>query len=290
MEALTLGADSSGSPSLPWEPTSCGVDWVTVSSPHDPRGRELWLLGEAALADEVRRGSDQRVWRMQGYCGWIAGGVAIGSRDQGVLVQLTSETARTLAVPILRKGANVSRLDLQVTARNPETPVSLARLAYEAAIAAPRRRGRPRSAEWRENSTGGTTAYFGRRVSARYARLYDKGAESGQAPPGTVYRWELELKPPISNSAAIRLLNSGSVEMEASGMVYTHFASLSIAPPWSATDVCAPSDPRVTDDDRRLAYLRNCVRPMVGRLIRAGRRAEVLEALDVSPAPPAVPQ
>lgn len=268
------------SSSRPWPLTSLGVDWLSVTAHPGASATSLHQLAHVLLEEEVSVGMERSSWSSQGYKGERAGGVLVGSRDDGTMVTLTSRTARGHWKKVAGLAENVTRVDVQTTATTEGEEIPVARLLHEDRKDAPKRAGRPITGRYIEGTDGGSTCYFGAPSSDKQARVYDKGVESEIAPPGHVWRWEVQLRREYARSGTLWLLNHRSEEDAVKGLVWEHFAGLGFPPPYDASSARIHCDDRETSDRaRKLSYISRCVAPMVRKLMNTGDPQEVLAAL-----------
>lgn len=214
----------------------------------------------------------------------IAGRAVVARSGTHVFAQVTSDLARARATELLAHATHVSRLDLQTTAEcAPGAALGLARRAYKAP-ASPSRAGRPPARTLVQSQAGGASCLFGSRHSEVYGRLYDKGVESGWAVPGTIWRWEVELKGDTATLTWNELAQVESIEAAAAAVVWQRFMLWGSPPPQEnpASDylrIGLASEPDVT---RSLLWLRTQVRPTVEWLAGSGHLQEVLAALNLT--------
>jgi hypothetical protein len=130
-------------------------------------------------------------------------------------------------------------------------------------------------------SDGGSTLYVGKRAGRLFARLYDKGVQSGAAPAGTLWRYEVEYKQDAARAVFSGLLEAERPRDYILGRVRTHFDQRGVYPLfWQGA---APGPLERDKEERtpldRLNWLAAQVRPTVGRLRLAGYEVEVYNAL-----------
>lgn len=281
---------------------SSGIDWCTLTAKWDGKGERLREKAHRIIEYAMRVGNEKKDWRASGYKGYRAGGAAFGVRHDGCILVLSSATASALAVFSIPDADNVSRIDLQVTCHDKSHQAERAHLGYYSLMSAPRKAGRPPSASLRLNSNGGQTLYVGSRASARVGRLYDKGVEQKTAPPGAYWRYEVEYKGDeaarLAQAAIERQLDDAII----AALVMDYFAQRGIPAPACHEDISIILDGHratlefdgLSDADKTLRWLNDCVRQSVARLISSGRVADVVRALGMdgeeglapSPLPP----
>lgn len=280
----TSGSQSALEP-LAWRCISSGIDWLSCSTPRTDGREPLYLAATELLLQEERSGNDVKAWKSHGLHGFIAGSTVRAVSDTHVFAQVSGAAAGPALRKLLPHAQNCSRLDLQVTARTPlARTLDLAGLAY-AAQEARKAGGRPLSRTIVRTRAGGATCYLGSRRSDVFGRVYDKGVESGQALPGHVWRWEVELKRHAAAFTAFELLQLEEVELTAAATVREHMLSWGISSPAlpDSAGVSYSAEARSTDRARSLAWLSNYVSPTVRRLLRGGPALEVYQALGLTP-------
>lgn len=266
---------------------SSGIDWCTLTAKWESKGEQLREKAHRIIDYAMRSGNEKKDWRGMGYKGYRAGGAAFGVRHDGCILVLSSATASALAIFSIPDADNVSRIDLQVTCHDSAQQAERAHLGYYSVLSAPRRKGRPPSASLRLNSTGGQTLYVGSRSSDRVGRLYDKGVENKTAPPGAYWRFEVEYKRDeaarLAQAAIERQLDDAII----AALVMDYFAQRGIPAPACHEDISILLDGHratlefdgLSDADRTIRWLNDCVRQSVARLIQSGRLADVVRAL-----------
>jgi DNA relaxase NicK len=177
---------------------------------------------------------------------------------------------------------NVTRLDLQVTIDGVPAGTNLAGESLRRLRRNLSRRGRPVEWSYLLTRQRGATLYLGSRESAVYARLYDKSAEQGSEHLGGKWRYEIETKADVALRIARELVASNSARQLVVGTVHEHFLSRGIAPAFDGEGEAVSTTPQSheSDDERRLAWLRDQVSVVVARLGAAGRADDVARALD----------
>lgn len=266
--------------SSPHQIESAGVDWITASAPRSRASENLYTLGERLIKDEASNGNDLTPWRWQGYRGLKCGGASVGLRGDGYLIQLRSDVARDTWQQVMPHAANVSRIDLQLTARLDEARTELIRSQYARLRRAKNLRGRPLDATLIDSRSRGSSLYLGRRSSERFARMYDKGGEERTAEPGKLIRWEVEFKKTTARQMATALNEADDVDAVAGSTVSDYFRSRRVQCVQVGLEPLAtPRPPRTTDNATKMAYLRNVVAPMLAKLLEAYDLATLLETV-----------
>lgn len=274
----------------PFEVVSSGVDWITLTAPIDDGGIALASAAAPLLKSEEARGCIVKPWSMSGFEGFLAGHVACGTRSDRGIVRLSSDMAQKHWRRFHGLSKNCSRIDVQSTYRFLETPACVIAECYRNAISHARKhKGCATVSIWQEYG-GSSTVYFGKRVSERFARIYDKYAESCLPEFGNCVRFELELKGEQAYSVANELAHVGSefatgnnypseVETVCSWLA-DYFGNAGVRAQLAGTkrSLLRSAGDR-SDLHRTLQWIRNSVSPSVERLCSCGFALEAIEAL-----------
>lgn len=264
-----------------------GVDWITVTGKDGEQSELLQATAETIGREVMGEGTPLRPWAWWGYSGFAGGGLEWGRRWDGVMVRLHGSTAQRWWSWVYWPGRSVTRLDVQTTVDLGRVDHDWGSIQMGRALSARPRQGRPAAVDGILNQGKLRTLFLGKRSSDRYARLYDKGHESGLYPPGRFWRYEVEFKRLLAERAADRLWGEEDPGSRAVGMVDAEFRSRGVPLP-----VAADSHPRICGrrdmptQESRLLYLRTTVRPMIRKLMDAGLAAEVYRALELPRATP----
>lgn len=259
---------------------SYNVDWLTVTGQGKHRGAKL-----VAQVVQLGFGANgqlpiQEPWFFKGFRGYRSEGIRYGTNNKGDGIAQLSGTAAAKFWPHLRDlWDTCSRLDLAATVFLPEIDQMVATRAYNGLS-----RQRKAKTTLIQNNRGGATCYIGSRSSSRYARIYDKGAE-GHKQPGLIWRYEVEFKKPVSGQLLAALESAGDPESLIAIEVREHFARYGIDVPFAPTiphdAIEVPRD--LTSQQKALQWLSKQVAPAVRKLIDAGLRKEVGQAIGLTP-------
>jgi len=259
-----------------------GVDWLTVTTPTDKQG---FVLYDIAREYWKQNGATSVEWRNKWYEGRTALGCTWGFGTYGWLLMASGEAAPYVWKKGLLSKSRITRIDLQVTAELDRPVPNLPEDWYND-IRRQRKYTQRRQYGLIQNTGGGQTLYAGSRQSAQYGRFYDKGVESKSAGSGKLYRYEVELKKPLAGSLADYLITSLQdgiyPEKELLWYVYNWWLDRGVVPVFNPkkTDLIKLTAIKVTtDNDKKLAWLKNQVAPTVGKLIDAGLEDDILDAL-----------
>ena len=268
------------------ERVSTGIDYLTCSYEPSAVDGALDELIDATIVSERSKGNFVKPWSGYGYSGLKVGQFHCGERPDGRCVMLSGELAHESWARFAATASNVSRLDIEVTGRCGRQPAAeIARLLRAARGFSPPT-GRPRKVGLRREWPQGMTLYLGSRQSAVYMRIYDKGAESGDDYYAGCVRIEAELKKGASAFMAAYLLRSPDREQA----VCVRLSQL-LAGSGGGSQLLNDTryqliltdlqrSPRcLSDIATSLSWLTTQVSPTVKRLIDAGEKEKVLEAL-----------
>jgi len=259
----------------------CGVDYITATAKR-LAGREAFRVHAAQLSELERlAGNEGKPWAWQGYSGFTAGSITYGERDDGAIMRLSSNLAQMYWRPVVATATNVSRMDLQVTVNYKPFPKHLGRDGYVAVLASVGPQGHIPNAMLTVATDGGETLNLGKRASDKYARLYNKDAESDMPQYRNCWRYELELKNRPAWAAAQQLAMASDERPHVAVYVWRHFADRQVLPTFSPElggGLITVPRPR-SNDERALIWLATQVRSVVDRLTAHGRRTETQNAL-----------
>jgi hypothetical protein len=264
------------------EPFECGIDYFTATKARTRSANSFVQFANRVVRTEERLGNEKRGWGMSGYKGFRCGGAETGERADGFILRLSSGLADELWKRAYHLADNCSRIDLQVTATIDEAPSTfIAREFKRMARWSNEVKARPVVSILRENR-GPATVYSGKRVSDKFGRLYDKGAESGLAHYQNCVRFEVELKGEVARLASLQLFRSKRSRSLCYSGVRQFFEERGGAS-WPASDFLLHLEVNRSPSDaqQKLAWLRNSVRGTVEWLKARGLEAEVCDALNL---------
>jgi hypothetical protein len=261
---------------------SAAVDWITATAQGPDAAAELERLGTDLLHQQREAGNDPTEWSNHGFVGMHCGQVTSASSPNAALIQCTGALAADHFFPIMALAENVSRLDIQVTAwRALSDKSDLAAEAFATATRVSKDRGKTLTCQLITGYPDGATVYLGAPKSDKRARLYDKYAEGHEAAYAGAWRYELQLRRRPAWWMANYLVESYPVASSIARAVYGHWSDRGVEPifapggqPWTGRTP-APD----TDDQRRLRWLHDQVRPVLRKLQQRHPAATVLQAL-----------
>jgi len=257
------------------------VDWLTATAT-TPVGREEYRQQAIIIGrGEEAAGNKTTTWLWQGYAGLHCGALTYGERQDGAILRLSGVVAANHWRRAVRWSHNVSRLDLQVTVYFRPFPKDLASQAYDDLVNLAGGEAPRNQATLIQDTNGAETLYLGSRKSDKFARLYNKQAESPDPEYLGCWRYELELKNKPAKSTATHLFAAPDERPHLATYVWRHFADRAV-PPYFSPELAGgliPVPRSRSDDDRALTWLNTQVRAVVQRLTNKGRGEDVGRAL-----------
>lgn len=269
------------------EKLTCGVDWLTATTNDDVVGK-IWYDVFVALAKVTDpKGVDTNSGtKMNRYTGVSAPKLFWGGSNRlGFILIARSNVANLAWTKVAMTAKKVTRIDLAVTVHLKRECLGVAARHYALA-------GKGENAQRKYgvvlNSRGGQTCYVGSRQSNFYGRVYDKGAEQGEA-KGFSWRYEVECKSP-SNLYMVkemyqRWLDDKPVMVDISEYVWRWFKDRGVSPVFQPKGGQAfQLDVQMVsmNDEKRIAWLSKQVKPTVAKLIEAGKGQAALSALGLT--------
>lgn len=259
------------------------LDWLTVTSVSGSMTDELKELKNAIVEDHLPSDAIGDGWKGLGYSGYNYGPLKFGRRkgDEAILIisgPLADAVGETYSIPHDR----VTRVDFQVTIRlDPRNP------HYASAIRN-RLLNLPESANSGKiltyiSSNTGDTLNFGKRSKKKFLRLYDKSKDIEGAERGEIWRYEVELKKDLAQSAMAMFNASNSRHEFIAEQVFAAFDRVGAKPPYKIDGkaVAIEVAQKVTTVDGKLGWISRCVAPVVSQLMLLGYEEEVLSSLSL---------
>lgn len=261
-----------------------GVDWITWVIPTGQENRRGVALVDLLLQEQAVGGVKVRPLRMEGYIGQQGDGCALGYRKDSALIRLSGSLAASHWSALASSGGHPTRVDVQTSIwlNRPDSKFGLRVWQLSATKTHPLR-GRPPKRTCCRDNRGLWLGTVGTRTSRSYLRVYDKGVESGCAPPGQCWRIELEAKQNLATSLCKEALNARDHTRWCLGAVQR--ACDGVASRWPLTrddEVSAIAPPENTmpaSIESAAKWLALQVRPTTERLVAALGTQRVLELL-----------
>jgi hypothetical protein len=270
-----------------YEIVELGIDYVTMSLlPHQVV--HAGNVAQKLMTQRQRLGDLRKQTNALGYKGEACGPVFFGTReDDRGLFRVSGPTAEEAFEKYVGRFTHLTRIDLQITFRpagrgnNPHVAKTVLRES-----------NRRRSAKGSQNYSHvrlidgngrGDTATIGSRSVGKFARIYDKFAESKDPRYVNCWRMEIEYKGVYADKVRDILIESSTRDATIIGLLTAQLDA------WEVPTFIDPADPiilrgpigPVTDDERSLAWLRSQVRPTIIRLRDNGLDAEVDEIVNL---------
>jgi hypothetical protein len=260
------------------------LDWLSATV--KPGERQTILKGRVAawIDRRVEQGYDRRGFQTPLYKGERTDGIAFGERTDDALVTLSGAMAQLHGPTLITWADTISRVDVQVTLREPNLRTNWAAYVDTLASLDERVKSGQLSTRLITSRPRGITAYIGHGASDRMLRCYDKTAESEDRYPPGCWRWEVQYRHKRAEVVAHKLLDGSVLAAECLGVVCSAYRYHNIVVP----TLCLSNDWKdagitlATDDERRLEWLKRCVAPAVERLSDHFGIETVLDALGMN--------
>jgi hypothetical protein len=278
---------------IPDEFLEVGCDYITATTKARASESSLDAFGRYCVTEQMAQGEKERPWRFSGYRGLLAGSASYGRRPDGAIVRLSSIVAAEHWPQVLHLATNVSRLDVQVTVKPPVEPHERLGAHLKELRMARRGKGKPLRVQYWGEAHGLTAVASGSRASARYLRVYDKGAQSELVHYQGCLRYEGEYHNDLAHALALSIDSSEDAQRSMRDEILAFAVTRSLALSWSqgslpkafasaryslAMNQLLPAA-RVS---KRLQWLHVNIRPAVRSLVESGKLREVLDALGLA--------
>lgn len=216
-------------------PIFSGIDWITATRKNEGCDWRFDDIADEYLQTKRDAGGDVHQASRLGYRGHQTDHFFFGRRSEDSVLVVSGREADKLALPIIGAASNVSRLDLNVTVWTHGEQCNLAVENYRRLCASRRQAHRQGRISLTTSKPDGDTLYVNKRTTDHFGRLYDKAAESKQAPPLTVWTYEVELKRRSAMAVATALATSGSVPSATRDYVHSWWRQKGVVPTFDAT-------------------------------------------------------
>jgi DNA relaxase NicK len=261
----------------------CGIDYLTATCTDKREGKTLERLAHRWLSEEASYGNEVKEWSAHGYAGIGAGAVNFGRRWDSLLVRITGHAAKAKALEVVQLATNVSRIDYQSTVLLRSVEHRLAEAIERQAKRYKMDHGLKHAIRLLRDDVTGNTLYMNRRVSDRFIRVYDKGAESKLEELRGCWRGEIQYNNELAWSMARQGCSVAFDDNYVASQVYAELEKKGVR--WLSpmyTPIPKVADvpgTRQTTSSRQLKWLRSQVSPTIRRLIANGFEREILDAL-----------
>lgn len=265
------------------ETVDVGVDYFTVTGTTQSSRQKVWNFGMDIVAQEKHRGNIRRLWNWKCYQGFNCGAVQVGTRDDSAIVRVAGALAREHYRKAYEVCTNCSRVDAQVTVRADRDPQKLIHAEYNRALKWSEGFDRKPAVDIHLSNNGSATAYFNKRVSDRFGRIYDKGHQSQLPVMEGCVRYEIEFKNDVAMHHLKSLATSESPHQTIARDLSQFFKFRHCQAKWNpAGRQTLVLQMPAADRERQLQWIAKSVRPTVERLIADGELQRVLDCLGLS--------
>lgn len=261
-----------------------GIDYIAATLHRDVLRPELWSASAVLAMDLIRdAGNVTRPGSFNGYSGIYCGGAFYGEREDSYHIHIPGAWAGVLWQQLHDDRLHYSRFDVQVTYQYDDDDLCRGEVFFQKAASFNRLRPVKQQRKIRriEDDGYGVTVYVGSRKSKHFARLYDKGAQTGDEAYERAWRYEVELHNDSATASARYIWNrTAAVAKVTSSTVWSYFHERGITPPWTKEDeetALRPATTPKTDIERKLQWLREQVAPTV-RLLHKSVPAPIIRA------------
>lgn len=257
------------------------IDWLTCTSDREQVGLAWYDLFKAKANEENLEPFVNQSWSNGYYSGLSIDHLKWGRNDTlGYILIASGDTAHWVWPLVKPAGTRITRIDLcaDVLYKN---PLPLARSAFGALSDRDKQK---RRYSLFQGTDKGSTLYVGSRHSQAYGRLYDKGVESKLAEPERLWRYEVEIKKPLSQGVCEAMWEKTGdlLEIYIKEYIGGWFSDRGIESAKAvSTGRVKPVlvQRRTNTPTKKLTWLRTQVAPSVAQLVEAGYGREVVNAL-----------
>jgi DNA relaxase NicK len=264
------------------------LDWLTAAVHDGASARNLESLAVGWASESEKATNRYSPFRLKGYEGWQCGRVRFGSRDGAAITQLSGDLASRHFDTLVPLADSISRIDIAVTVRLPETDDDLGLRSYTQAKRWYDNHNHAALPSFHGDALGGYTCYVGDRSSDWFLRVYNKAAESHDDPEQSehyrdCWRYELECKGPTAPrlAAALAVPDESQRSTDIQQMVHDYVTHHGIICPFDETggQSLVKGFRRRSDRQSKLNWLTKSVKPAIAWLNETGDSADVYHAL-----------
>lgn len=266
-----------------------GLDYLTMTFEpgHSDYARVLQII-DVEMEKSAGPGHDIEPFTWNGYTGRKQGKLAIGQRQDGMMVRCSGARSRLLGNLLKEKNVNgkTTRIDFQTTAKvttDPGRYLSKVRGAVESSTGKESGRKARNTAAYKTIGSDSGLA-IGSRSSESYFRIYNKSLEQrGKVEPGLI-RFENECKGKRARVAWNMFRASATPYYLSCSIVKAELQNFGVDTDFLATGerVEFPSSWEPTNTEKQLNWLQFHVRPTVLQLIDKIGRDAVIDALGLA--------
>lgn len=266
---------------------TAGVDWYRKRIPWGEHALTVRRAAEELQAWDAAAGEKVKDWSFQGAEGRASPRVRWGTTKDTLWWETSGAWAADTLTRMPLSGGRCTRLDLQSTwlLSKPVPEFGTRFLPHEGTTPCLRLpNGKPIGIS--RLPDGGWLGTVGRRTSPEYFRLYDKGVETRERRPGWSWRMELEVKYDHAKALEDECRQGLTNPTWCAQYVISRWRQSGLLLPLNvgdgSYDAVRPEPRPEPSCEKMLGWLDHSVRPVVERLLAAGKRAEVLFALGLS--------
>lgn len=267
------------------ESMTAGIDWYSASYQYEGlKAMQVTRAGQDYLGHMAKNGYELKARSLYGYDGHMAGGCFVGLLDRRIYMQFTGAHANDVFESVYMREAHQSRIDMQVSVKYVEMPLTIAKEAYHDAsiendlLPITRRR----KLTMYTGSDGGDTFYCGSMSSSQFGRLYNKEVQSGLDIFARTWRYEVVFRDELAVQWANSLFsNLNAKEQYIAAAVYDWWRKRGVVPLFDRRNaiVIEPLlELRQTDARRKLEWIRTQVMPSI-RYLREAGYGDTLDAI-----------
>lgn len=262
---------------------SAGVDYFSFTTGNVAQIPLLETRANKLMLQEAQADCLPSSFQLHGYTGVRCGNVQVARSVDRLWVTLIGEIADRHWRAFQVAGITPTRIDFQITATMESAYPQYAAHQYKKLLEDGGNHAK-RKITFIQSAGSGATLYLGSRKSERFGRLYDRGIKAKSAGAGQVWRWEVEFKKGAAQTALEcleKLSDCGTMVWMA---VEAWFSERGVSvPPAPHTFVMPPTaSKREGTAEDKLQWLSSQVAPSVKKLCDAGKRTDVLKALNLT--------
>ena len=265
---------------------SATQDWFTRTAKGENERTRLSCYVEEIKKTLSDAGIKTRPLRFLGYEGHGYNYVQWGERGDSSILVAKGNMADILALEEFSQDDGYTRVDFAVTVELHAPNENVAKMHAEDLSDGTYKHGRTYYPVFVQNLAGGQTFYIGSREKSYLLRVYDRGAKSGEAQLGLLWRYEVQVNRESCSKAVKTVYQDWSKRREViQSWVYDVFLSWGVHPlfervrnyPGAMGLKMERSNPEKT-----VGWLRSSVRPALQRLIDEGWEDQARDALGLS--------
>jgi hypothetical protein len=248
--------------------TSCGVDWVTLTTTAKKSKVAFWRYFNHIAAEDLQAGYKLVNGGAYGFYGKRARHALIAEKEERMMLQVSGKRAQG-APTLCYQGDNCTRIDIQITFKVPDGDVSSWLFnAEKEAREHVRSRGKPPKVAMVVSNAKAETVYIGSRASEVFIRLYDKYAECEEEWARGCVRAEVEIKGNRAKAlwAHLYVENAGTLYLLQCLLFILTQRGITLPRLYLPTEPIYPSKETNTKESVSLAWLATQVAPTVKRL------------------------